>query len=106
MVLLAAPVPAAQAHGALQSPPSRAMVCGRAGSPSARLPACRAAGALADWDEIRVPDVNGQDRRLIPDGKLCSGGLPEFAGLDLARTDSPGTRPRSGRAFTLRHRAQ
>ncbi len=108
--LLAVPIPSAQAHGALQSPPSRAMVCGLAGSPTAKTKACRAAaaagpsGALADWDNLRVPDVNGQDRQKIPNGKLCSGGLPEFAGLDLTRADWPVTRLRSGAAFTFRYR--
>jgi predicted carbohydrate-binding protein with CBM5 and CBM33 domain len=108
--LLAVPIPAAQAHGALQNPPSRAMVCGMAGSRTAKSTACRAAAAvgpqdaLADWDQIRVPDINGQDRQKIPDGRLCSGGLPEFAGLDLARADWPVTRLRGGAAFTFRYR--
>ena len=109
-VLLAVPIPSAQAHGALQSPPSRGMVCGLAGSPTAASKACRAAaaagpnGALSDWDNLRVPDVNGQDRQKIPDGKLCSGGLSQFAGLDLTRADWPTTKVRSGTSFSFRYR--
>jgi len=45
--------------------------------------ACKAAtaasgggSAFTDWDNLRVPNVNGRDRQLIPDGKLCSGGSP------------------------------
>jgi chitin-binding protein len=107
-VLLAAPIPSAQAHGTLQSPPSRGMLCGLAAS--SKLAACKAAaaagpkGALADWDNLRVPDINGQDRQKIPNGNLCSGGLPEFAGLDLARSDWPTTQVRSGASFTFRYR--
>jgi chitin-binding protein len=71
---------------------------------------CRAAaaagqpGALARFDELRVPDVDGKDRQKIPDGKLCSAGLAPFAGLDLPRADWPTARLRSGAAMAFRYR--
>ncbi|GAA2432182.1 hypothetical protein GCM10010191_52690 [Actinomadura vinacea] len=72
---------------------SRASACG---GPYARSDACQAAearsgAALARWDDVRVPDVRGRDRQMIPDGRLCSGGIARFAGLDLPRADWPAT---------------
>jgi chitin-binding protein len=100
----------AQAHGALENPPSRAVVCGPEGGSTARSAVCRAAaaagepGALARFDDLRVPGVDGRDREEIPDGKLCSGGLAPYAGLDLPRADWPTTRLRSGAPITYRYR--
>ncbi|GAA3219440.1 lytic polysaccharide monooxygenase [Actinocorallia longicatena] len=99
----------ARAHGALENPPSRAVVCGPEGG-AARSAVCRAAaaagepGAPARFDELRVPNVNGRDRALIPDGKLCGAGLTSFAGLDLPRADWPATRLRSGARIAFRYR--
>jgi chitin-binding protein len=69
---------------------------------------CQAALAANDgtpfaWDNLRVPDVNGRDREVIPDGQLCSGGKPEFKGLDIVRADWPTTRLRSGTNFRFRY---
>jgi chitin-binding protein len=104
---LAAPAAPAAAHGALSNPVSRASACGPEGADS-QSPACVAAvaasGGSLDWDNIRVADVNGRDRQVIPDGKLCSGGLDRFRGLDLARGDWPATRLREGQALTFRFR--
>ncbi|MCT7357060.1 lytic polysaccharide monooxygenase, partial [Streptomyces sp. 15-116A] len=63
--------------------------------------ACRAAVAangapFTAWDNLRVPGVNGADRQRVPDGKLCSGGLPAYRGLDLTRADWPATRVAPG----------
>jgi predicted carbohydrate-binding protein with CBM5 and CBM33 domain len=98
----------AQAHGAMSTPPSRSVVCG-VGTPaqmnSAACKAAVAAGAdVADWDNIRVSGVDGRDRQVIPDGKLCSGGLAKFAGLDLPRTDWPTTRLTAGATFTFAYK--
>ncbi|WP_240972905.1 lytic polysaccharide monooxygenase auxiliary activity family 9 protein [Nonomuraea composti] len=100
-----------QAHGALEEPASRAAACGAEGTAAAaRSAACRAAvrasgGVLPRaWDDLRVPDVAGRDRQVIPDGKLCSGGLPAFKGLDLARADWPATQVRPGARFTFKYR--
>ncbi len=86
----------AQAHGAPSSPASRSVVCGAGTAAQMNSAACKAAvsaGAdVANWDNIRVPGVDGRDRQVVPDGKLCSGGLADFAGLDLPRTTG---RPRS-----------
>jgi predicted carbohydrate-binding protein with CBM5 and CBM33 domain len=101
----------AQAHGATGAPVSRALECGPLGAAAARSAACQAADAVsggstpfADWDNLRVPDVNGQDRQKIPDGKLCSGGIASFKGLDLARSDWPTTNLTAGAAFTFQYR--
>jgi len=108
--LAAPPSTAARAHGATAGPPSRAFACGPEGGRSAQSPACRAAvaasgaNALDAWDTIRVPDVAGRDRDRIPDGKLCSGGLGQFAGLDLPRADWPATSMKAGATFDFSYR--
>ncbi len=102
----------AQAHGAMASPMSRAVECGPEGGKAAMSAACKAAAAasnggamaFAAWDNLRVPNVNGRDRQRIPDGQLCSGGLSQFKGLDLARADWPTTTLSAGARFTFRYR--
>lgn len=86
----------ALAHGAPTEPSSRVYGCSPEGTRSGTA-ACRAAIAangtsFAAWDNVRVANVNGRDRQTIPDGELCSGGLPAYKGLDLARADWPTTR--------------
>jgi predicted carbohydrate-binding protein with CBM5 and CBM33 domain len=112
LVGLATTVPAvpAHAHGAMANPISRTVACGPEGGRYAQSKACRAAKALSDaqalraWDNLRVPGVAGRDRQKIPDGRLCSGGLDAYKGLDIARTDWPATRLTSGARFTFRYR--
>jgi chitin-binding protein len=87
----------ALAHGAPTDPVSRVHGCSPDGGAPARSPACRAAvaangGPFTAWDNLRVANVNGRDRQTIPDGQLCSAGLPAYRGLDLARADWPSTR--------------
>nr|WSY50761.1 lytic polysaccharide monooxygenase [Streptomyces sp. NBC_00886] len=96
----------AQAHGAPTYPVSRVYACSPQGGSQANSAACKAAIAangapFTYWDNLRVPDVNGRDRQVIPDGKLCSGGLPDYKGLDLARTDWPSTRLTPGAKLTM-----
>lgn len=96
----------ARAHGAPTDPVSRVFACSPDGGGRAGSAACRAAVAangapFTAWDNLRVPDVNGRDRQVIPDGKLCSGGLPAYKGLDLARTDWPSTRLTPGAKLTM-----
>ncbi|MGV9786592.1 lytic polysaccharide monooxygenase auxiliary activity family 9 protein [Streptomyces sp. NPDC003435] len=96
----------AQAHGAPTDPVSRVYACSPQGGSANRSAACRAAIAangapFTAWDNLRVPGVNGRDRQVIPDGKLCSGNLSAYRGLDLARTDWPATRLTSGARMTL-----
>ncbi|MGC9668120.1 lytic polysaccharide monooxygenase auxiliary activity family 9 protein [Planosporangium sp. 12N6] len=105
--LAAAP---AQAHGAPDNPISRAVACGPEGGSNAGSAACKAAIAVsgtqpfAQWDNLRVANVGGRDRQVIPDGKLCSGGLAAYRGLDLPRADWPATRLAAGSAFTFTYR--
>ncbi|GGN73427.1 hypothetical protein GCM10011579_051500 [Streptomyces albiflavescens] len=98
----------AQAHGAPTDPVSRVAACSPEGGTLIRTAACKAAIAangapFTAWDNLRVAGVNGRDRQVIPDGHLCSGGLPAYKGLDLARADWPSTRLTSGGSFTLRY---
>ncbi|MER7680544.1 lytic polysaccharide monooxygenase [Streptomyces sp. NPDC096934] len=96
----------ARAHGAPTNPVSRVVACSPEGGADNRTAACRAAIAangapFTAWDNLRVAGVGGRDRQLIPDGKLCSGNLPAYKGLDLARADWPSTRLTPGASFTL-----
>ncbi|MGW5665971.1 lytic polysaccharide monooxygenase auxiliary activity family 9 protein [Streptomyces sp. NPDC003758] len=100
------PATPALAHGAPTDPVSRVVACSPEGGEQARTAACRAAIAangapFTAWDNLRVADVNGRDRQLIPDGRLCSGGLPAYKGLDLARSDWPSTRLTPGATLTM-----
>ncbi|WP_248965051.1 lytic polysaccharide monooxygenase auxiliary activity family 9 protein [Sphaerisporangium perillae] len=101
----------AGAHGALENPLSRAAACAPERGEAATSKACAAAmaksapNALDDWDTLRVPGVGGRDREVIPDGELCSAGLPRFAGLDLPRGDWPATELPAGATFTFKYRA-
>jgi predicted carbohydrate-binding protein with CBM5 and CBM33 domain len=52
-----------------------------------------------------VPEVDGRDRAFVPDGRLCSGGLAAYRGLDLARTDWPATRLTAGSRLTMVYQA-
>jgi len=98
----------AQAHGAPTDPVSRAYACSPDGGANAKSAACKAAVAangapFTFWDNERVADVNGRDRQVIPDGKLCSGGLPDYKGLDLARADWPSTNLKPGATLTMKY---
>ena len=98
----------AQAHGAPTDPVSRAYACSPDGGSDAQSAACKAAVAtngapFTFWDNLRVADVGGRDRQVIPDGKLCSGGLPAYKGLDLARSDWPSTTLKPGATLTMKY---
>ncbi|MGQ4374670.1 lytic polysaccharide monooxygenase [Streptomyces sp. SAS_267] len=98
----------ASAHGAPTSPVSRVYACSPEGGSQNRTAACQAAIAangspFTAWDNLRVGGVGGRDRSVIPDGKLCSGGLPAYKGLDLARSDFPATRLTPGAAMTMKY---
>jgi chitin-binding protein len=111
LLLAALPAAPALAHGAMTRPVSRAAACGTEGGERAQSRACRAAldasgvASFGDWDTVRVPGVNGRDRERIPDGQLCSGGIPAFAGFDAARSDWPSTSLRAGDEITFTYRA-
>lgn len=101
------PAAPAAAHGAPTSPLSRTAACA-AGGEETGAAACRAArkatgGALGAYDNLRIADVNGRDKQVVPDGKLCSGGLDAYAGLDLARDDWPATSVTAGDTLPVRY---
>ncbi|MFI1565238.1 lytic polysaccharide monooxygenase [Streptomyces sp. NPDC020490] len=96
----------ARAHGAPTDPVSRAYACSPDGGADSRSAACRAAVAANGapftlWDNLRVAEVGGRDRQVIPDGHLCSGGLAAYKGLDLARSDWPATSLTPGGRLTM-----
>ncbi|WP_460106257.1 lytic polysaccharide monooxygenase [Streptomyces sp. YKOK-J1] len=96
----------ALAHGAPTDPVSRVYACSPEGGSANRSAACRAAtsanGApFTAWDNLRVAGVAGRDRQVIPDGRLCSGNLPAYRGLDLPRADWPATRLSPGGRLTM-----
>ncbi|KPH98819.1 lytic polysaccharide monooxygenase [Streptomyces mirabilis] len=106
LLLLTWAVAPAQAHGAPTDPVSRVVACSPEGGSNTGTAACRAAIAangapFTAWDNLRVAGVGGRDRQVIPDGQLCSGGLPAYKGLNLARADWPSTRMTPGATFTL-----
>jgi len=106
-LLLALP---ALAHGAPTSPISRTAACAAGGGTATGTAACKAAraangGPFGTFDNLRVPNVNGDDRKFVPDGKLCSGGLADFKGLDLARDDFPSTTVSAGKTLPITYRA-
>jgi predicted carbohydrate-binding protein with CBM5 and CBM33 domain len=109
VVLGLAPAAPALAHGAPTSPISRSAACAGGGSQPGSA-ACRAArkangGAFGSFDNLRVPGVDGNDKKFVPDGELCSGGLDAFKGLDLARDDFPATTVTGGATLTVKYRA-
>ena len=98
------------AHGAPTTPISRTAACAAGGGTATGTAACKAAlkangGPFGTFDNLRVPNVNGNDRKFVPDGKLCSGGLDQFKGLDIARDDFPSTSVTGGKTLTIKYRA-
>ncbi|MEV0722927.1 lytic polysaccharide monooxygenase [Micromonospora purpureochromogenes] len=113
VALTSGPDPAA-AHGAAMTPGSRTYLCWKDGlSPTGEIrpvnPACSAAVAqsgansLYNWFSVLRSDAGGRTVGFIPDGKLCSGGNPGFAGYDLARTDWPLTHLTAGARLDFRY---
>lgn len=100
----------ARAHGAPIDPVSRVAACAPEGGARATA-ACRAAvdanggSAFEAWDNLRVADVRGRDREVVPDGQLCSAGLDAHRGLDIARADWPATPLKAGAHLTLTYRS-
>ena len=97
------------AHGAPTSPISRTAACAAGGGTATGTAACKAAraangGPFGAFDNLRVPNVNGNDRKAVPDGKLCSGGLDAYRGLDLPRDDFPSTSVKSGQTLKVAYR--
>ncbi|WP_206789910.1 lytic polysaccharide monooxygenase [Amycolatopsis sp. MtRt-6] len=83
----------AEAHGAMMKPGSRTFLCWQDGLSSTgeikpQNPACAAAvgvsgaNSLYNWFGVLRSDGAGRTRGFIPDGKLCSGGNPGYAGFD------------------------
>ncbi len=84
---------AAQAHGSMSLPLSRIYQCYLQGPENPPHPSCQAlvaqsgSQALYDWMGVNQANAAGQHQQVVPDGQLCSGGNPAYAGLDLPRSD-------------------
>jgi predicted carbohydrate-binding protein with CBM5 and CBM33 domain len=109
VVAVLLPAVPALAHGAPTSPISRSAACAGGGTKTDTA-ACKAAlkangGAFGSFDDIRVPDVDGNDQKFVPDGQLCGGGLDAFKGLDIARDDFPATTVSGGKTLSIKYRA-
>jgi predicted carbohydrate-binding protein with CBM5 and CBM33 domain len=105
---LATPALPAFAHGATTTPVSRTAACAGGGSDTAGA-ACQAArkangGDFGNFDNLRIANVDGNDRSVVPDGQLCSGGLAAFKGLDIARDDFPATSVTGGSTLKIKYR--
>ncbi|MER7664129.1 lytic polysaccharide monooxygenase [Streptomyces sp. NPDC096193] len=110
LVLTALAAGPAQAHGAPTDPLSRIAACGpegiRQGSAACRTAVAANGGtALGAWDNLRVADVRGRDRQVIPDGQLCSAGLRDYRGLDTTRANWPTTPLKAGAGLTMTYRS-
>lgn len=86
----------ASAHGYISSPKSRVIQCADEGVENPSSPACIAAKAAGNQglytpQEVAVGGVKDNHQDYIPDGKLCSVGRSNLAGMDLNRTDWPAT---------------
>lgn len=106
LVALSTATPAS-AHGAPIRPISRTAACAGEGTETGSA-ACKAATKangqpFGKFDNLRVAGVNGRDREVIPDGKLCSGGVDAYRGLDLARDDWPATAAEAGDSLSVRY---
>lgn len=108
-VLVAGPLAGASwSHGTMENPVSRVYACYQENPEAPKSAACKAAVAASgtqafyDWNGVRIGDAAGRHKQLIPDGQLCSGGNPQFKGLDLARADWPSTKLTPGASFTFR----
>jgi len=106
-LLLVAGQGPASAHGTPQKPGSRTWLCYRdaltaQGEIQPNNPACAAAVAVSgpnslyNWFGVLRSDANGRTVGYIPDGELCSGGNPKYAGFDVARDDWPVTHLTAG----------
>ncbi|UMP05585.1 lytic polysaccharide monooxygenase [Amycolatopsis sp. EV170708-02-1] len=107
--------PSASAHGALMKPGSRTFFCWQDGlTPQGNIvgknSACKAAVAqsgensLYNWFSVLRSDGAGRTEGFIPDGQLCSGGNPNFAGYDRAG-NWPVTHLTAGASFGFSYNA-
>ena len=101
----------AEAHGSMQTPPSRLYACYLEGPETPDTAACQAAIAvggtqpLYDWNEVNIADAAGRHREIIPDGRLCSAGRDKYGAFDVAREDWPTTRLPTGGTFRFLYKA-
>lgn len=102
----------AAAHGSSSNPASRSLGCKNLGvtkwpTGTSSSKACNAAYAksgdapFVDWMSVAQGDAAGRHRQVVPDGKLCSGNQPKFAGLDVPGRDWPTAKLPSGGEYAL-----
>jgi chitin-binding protein len=107
--------PPASAHGAMMTPGSRTFLCWRDGLTQQgnivpKNSACAGAVAqsgdnsLYNWFSVLRSDGAGRTVGFIPDGQLCSGGNPNFAGYNRVG-NWPLTHLTSGASFNFSYNA-
>ena len=107
VVTVIRPAQPVKAHGTLEYPASRTYQCFLEGPQTPSSAACQAAIAVGgtqpvyDWYGVLNSNAAGRTVGYIPDGKLCSGNNPKYAGFDLPRADWPATNLLSGSQITF-----
>jgi predicted carbohydrate-binding protein with CBM5 and CBM33 domain len=83
----------AAAHGTTITPASRLYQCRflEPTNPMCALAWQDNAQSLYDWMGLLISDAAGREKEIIPDGKLCSAGKPEYAAFDRATATWPVT---------------
>jgi chitin-binding protein len=105
----------ASAHGAMMKPGSRTFLCWKDGRTQQgnivpKNSACAAAvtqsgdNSLYNWFSVLRSDGAGRTEGFIPDGQLCSGGNPSFAGYDRPG-NWPQTHLTAGASFNFSYNA-
>jgi predicted carbohydrate-binding protein with CBM5 and CBM33 domain len=104
----------ASAHGAMMVPGSRTFFCWEDGLDSTgqivpQNPACQqavdvsGANSLYNWFAVLRSDGAGRTVGFVPDGQLCSGGNPNYAGFDNTNANWPVTHLTSGASMEFRY---
>lgn len=115
LVMATLNAPPASAHGAMMTPGSRTFLCwkdglSQQGNIVPRNSACSAAVAqsgdnsLYNWFSVLRSDGAGRTEGFVPDGQLCSGGNPSFAGYNVVG-NWPLTHLTAGASFTFNYNA-
>ena len=84
----------AYSHGSMEYPMSRVYNCFKENPESPISDACKAivnssfgTQPLYDWNGINQASANGNHKKLIPDGSLCSANKDLYRALDMPRLD-------------------
>jgi chitin-binding protein len=81
-------------HGSMEYPMSRVYNCFKENPENPKSEACKSVvnsqqgtQPLYDWNGISQASANGNHKKLIPDGTLCSANKILYSSLDMPRSD-------------------